>query len=131
MQMWTLGRFLPLVIGQLIPEEDENWENFLCLRDIMDIIFAYPVHRSACGELEALISDHHSSFVELYSHIQITMKMHSIIHTPRLLLKYVQVIAMYVVVFMNIIFSLVLVHLLTIGQHVLKQNTNILNTLLI
>ena len=31
MQMWTLARFLPLVIGDLIPEDDKHWENFLCL----------------------------------------------------------------------------------------------------
>ena len=30
---------------------------------------------SACGDLEALISDHHSTFMELYPHASITMKM--------------------------------------------------------
>jgi len=39
-QMWTLGRFLPLAIGHLVQEDNEFWINFLCLLDIMDIIFA-------------------------------------------------------------------------------------------
>ena len=68
MQMWTLSRFLPLAIGHLVPEDDEHWENFLCLLDIMDIVFACPVGAAASGELEALISDHHSTFKELYLH---------------------------------------------------------------
>ena len=87
MQMWTLARFLPLVIGHLVPEDDAHWENFLCLLDIMDIIFACPVGAEACGDLEALISDHHSTFKELYPHVSIKMKMDSIIHMPRLILQ--------------------------------------------
>ena len=43
MQMWTLARFLPLVIGDLIPEDNKHWENFLCLLDIMDILFSHTV----------------------------------------------------------------------------------------
>ena len=88
MQMWTLARFLPLVIGHIIPEDNENWENFLCLLDIMDILFAHNVIADACGYLEVLISDHHSTFLELYPHVSITMKMHSIIHMPRLIQEY-------------------------------------------
>ena len=72
MQMWTLARFLPLVIGHLIPEDDAHWENFLRLLDIMDILFACPVGAEV-GVLEALISDHHSTFIDLYPHASITM----------------------------------------------------------
>lgn len=71
MQMWTLARFLPLVIGHLVPEEDAHWENFLRLLAIMDILFACPVGAEAFGDLEALISDHHSNFKELYPHASI------------------------------------------------------------
>ena len=39
MQMWTAARFLPLIIGHLISEDNEYWANFLRLLDIMDIIF--------------------------------------------------------------------------------------------
>ena len=87
MQMWTLGRFLPLSIGHMVPENDKHWENFLCLLEIMDIIFSRRVPKSECGYLEALISDHHSTFKELYPSVSITMKLHSMIHMPRLILK--------------------------------------------
>ena len=85
MQMWTLGRFLPLLIGHLVEEDDDHWLNFLCLLDIMDILFARPITADACSLAEVLISDHHSSFIQLYPHLSITFKMHSMIHMPRLI----------------------------------------------
>ena len=87
MQMWTLARFLPLVIGHKIPERDEHWENFLCLLDIIDIVFAPVIAPENCGYLESLISDHHSCFKDLYPNAGITMKMHSMVHLPRLILE--------------------------------------------
>ena len=86
-QMWTFARFLPLVIGHLIPFGDEHWENFLRLLEIMDILFSRTVLSEDCGYLEALISDHHLCFKELYPSVNITMKMHSMIHLPRLSLE--------------------------------------------
>ena len=87
MQMWTFGRFLPLVIGHLVPEEDEYWQNFIRLLEIMDYLFARTFFAEDCGYLESLISDHHVSFKELYPDVSITMKMHSMIHMPRLILE--------------------------------------------
>ena len=87
MQMWTFGRFLPLIIGHLIPEEDEHWQNFIRLLEIMDYLFARTFLAEDCGYLESLISDHHMAFKELYPDVNITMKMHSMIHMPRLILE--------------------------------------------
>ena len=91
MQMWTLARFLPLVIADRIKKKDhdstERWENFLCLLDTMDIVFARAISKDSCGYLESLIGDHHSSFKELYPGVGISMKMHSMVHLPRLILQ--------------------------------------------
>lgn len=87
MQMWTLGRFLPFVIGHRIPEGNEHWENFLRLLEIMDILFARCIPAEECGYLEALISDHHSCFKDLYPDASITLKMHSMVHMPQLILQ--------------------------------------------
>ena len=38
-QMWLLGRILPLVIGDLVPNDDERWSNFLLMMEIVDILF--------------------------------------------------------------------------------------------
>ena len=91
MQMWTLARFLPLAVGHKIDRQDQDsmarWENFLCLLDIIDIVFARVISTDCCGYLETLISDHHSCFRGLYSDAGITMKMHSMVHLPRLILE--------------------------------------------
>ena len=89
--MWTLGCFLPLAIGYMIPESDEYWSNFLRLMEIMEILFAHHIPVEECGYLESLISDHHMSFKQLYPGDTITMKMHSMIHMPRLIYKYVDI----------------------------------------
>ena len=39
-QMWCPGRFLPLLIGDIIPDQNPYWENYLTHLDIMDEIFA-------------------------------------------------------------------------------------------
>ena len=57
--MWTFARFLPVIIGHKVPEDDEHWENVLCLLNIADIIFAREIKVETCGYLESPISDHH------------------------------------------------------------------------
>ena len=85
MQMWTIGRFLPLAIGHMVPEGCDYWDNFIRLLDIIDILFARQIPVEECGYLESLISDHHLTFKQLYPQASITMKMHSMIHLPRLI----------------------------------------------
>ena len=86
MQIWTFRQFLPLVVGHLVPE-DEHRQNFIRLLEIMDYLFAHTFFAEDCGYLESLIGDHHVSFEELYPDVSITMKMHSMIHMPRLILE--------------------------------------------
>ena len=87
MQMWTFARFLPFIMGHKIADDDEYWHNYLCLMEIVDIVFAREIDVELCGYLESLINDHHMTFVELYPHASITMKMHSMVHLPRLILE--------------------------------------------
>jgi hypothetical protein len=85
--MWTLGRFLPLVIGQFIACDNPHWDNYITLLNIMDIVFAPHISKEDCSYLETLISDHHHTMKLLYPGIHITPKMHYMIHLPRLILK--------------------------------------------
>lgn len=89
MQMWTLARFLPFAIGYKIPQDNKYWNNFLIVLEIMNTVFsrAIPVHR--CAYLEWLIEEHHTNFKQLYPNTPITLKMHSMVHMPQLILKYV------------------------------------------
>ena len=87
MQSWTMARFFPFVMGHLIPEGNKYWENFLCLLEIMNMVFARIFPKEECGYLECLIHEHHYHFKELYPDVSITMKMHSMVHLPRLILE--------------------------------------------
>ena len=81
-QMWCFDRFLPLMIGQKIPEDDDSWINFLLLRDIMDYILAPVLGPDCVGYLKSQIKDHHESFKVLYPGCSIIPKMHYLIHYP-------------------------------------------------
>jgi len=70
--MWTLGRFLPLVVGDLVPRNNQYWNNYLIHLQIMEILFAPKLTPDDCGYLESLISDHHYAFKQLYPGVQIT-----------------------------------------------------------
>ncbi len=60
--MWLLGRILPLVIGDLVPEDNEKWLNFLLLMEIVDRLFSPHISEDSVAYLSVLISDHHSTF---------------------------------------------------------------------
>ena len=91
--MWCLGRVLPLVIGEWIPEDHLHYKTFLIQRSILDIAMA-PV---VCIEkvmylrdiIEEHIEEHHQMFLECYPEAAVTPKMHYIIHLPQWIMKLV------------------------------------------
>ena len=54
-QTWCLGRFLPLLIGDLIPEGNENWRAFLMFLKIMEYTFAPVITMDKLDYLQTLI----------------------------------------------------------------------------
>jgi hypothetical protein len=68
MQMWTLARYLLTIIGDLIPENDKQWETYLVLLDILDICLAPSTTCEQASHLAMLIKTHHESFKEAYPH---------------------------------------------------------------
>ncbi len=65
-QTWCLARFLPLLIGDLIPEGDERWNNFLLLLQIMEYLFVPRITHDQVAYLELLIETFLEEFVCLY-----------------------------------------------------------------
>ena len=53
--MWLLARILPLSIGDLVPEDDERWLNFLKMLDIVDILFCPRISEDDAAYLATLI----------------------------------------------------------------------------
>ena len=80
-QMWCLARFLPLMIGDLIPTDDDHWENYLDMLQIVDYIFAPTTTAKRIAHLEVLIEDFLTEFSQLYDRPLIP-KMHYLVHIP-------------------------------------------------
>ena len=82
--MWLLGRILPLVIADKVPNDDDCWENNLRMMDIVDHLFCPRVHGDDMAYLQAVINDHHREFRSLYPNSTIIPKMHFMLHMPHL-----------------------------------------------
>lgn len=54
-QAWCLGRFLPLLVGDLVPEGDDKWANYLDLLTILDYIFAPITTQDKCEYLKMML----------------------------------------------------------------------------
>ena len=92
--MWLLGRVLPLIVGDYVPEDDQYWKNYLQLMQIVDILFSPTTTNEQVSYLRALIHDHHEVFCKLYPGHSVIPKMNFMVHTPRLLFQYVHVLLM-------------------------------------
>ena len=65
-QMWVLGCILPLLIADHVPNDDDYWQLFLQLMEIVDHLFFCPaVFEDQVGYLSVLINDHHTEFLKL------------------------------------------------------------------
>ena len=83
-QMWCLARMLPLLIGDLSPQDESHWENFLLLLKI-EILFA-PTSRELAAYLAVLIEEYLENFSKLYTR-SIIPKQHYMVHYPRQIVR--------------------------------------------
>lgn len=73
---------MPLLVGDLVPEGHEHWENFLQLATIVDYVFAPVTTPTLARYIGTLIEDYLVDFKQLYPERQLTPKMHYMIHIP-------------------------------------------------
>ena len=85
--MWLLGRILPLIIGEYVPEDDVRWKLYLDLMNIVDLLLSPTTTDDHAAYLATLISDHHHDFCEIYSDASVIPKMHFMVHMPRMMIK--------------------------------------------
>ena len=85
--MWLLARLLPMVIGDLIPYDDEYWELYLQMMDIVDILFSPSITEDHTAYLNILINDHHEEFCRLYPGHSVLPKQHFMVHMGRLMIQ--------------------------------------------
>ena len=81
-QAWCLGRFLPFLIGDLVPVSDRNWAVYLQFLKIMEYIFAPITTTDKLEFLQMLIKDFLTEFTHLYPERPLTPKMHYLVHMP-------------------------------------------------
>lgn len=62
----TLIKFLQLLIGDLVNEEDKVWAFFLLLRQVCNIVFAYSLEQVDIDFVEYLICEHHKTYQILF-----------------------------------------------------------------
>ena len=88
-QMWCLAQLLPIIIGEMVPVDDEHWQNFLDLLVIIDYVFAPVISLDSAAFLHDAICSHHEQFCRLCPGRSITPKLHYMIHIPEWILKWV------------------------------------------
>ncbi|KAK0132606.1 hypothetical protein N1851_032474 [Merluccius polli] len=81
-QTWCLLRLLPLLIGDLIPEDNQQWELLLMLLNCMEFIFSPSITSPGILFLEKIIQEHHSLFLELFPDLHLRPKHHFMLHYP-------------------------------------------------
>ena len=122
-QMWLLGRILPLVIGDLVEEDDPRWDNFLTMMKIVDLLFAPTITIEHLERLATLIEGHHYVFTQIYPTEKVIPKMHFMVHMPRLMQRYVNINhATKCDLYIRLLKGMA--HLFGTGQCVMRQNTH-------
>jgi len=82
-QNWCLIRMLPFLIGDLVPEGNEDYALLLTLRHILDIIFAPAIAIEHTVELEMYNAQYFEQFSERHPGVQGINKLHHILHYPQ------------------------------------------------
>lgn len=82
---WTLLRLLPLMISELVPDNDKTWGVLLELKDIVELLASpYFTTESLCY-LEAKISGHRQLLQEAFPDFTLKPKHHFVEHYPFLI----------------------------------------------
>lgn len=83
-EMMTFVHFFSIMIGDLIPENDEVWNFSLTLIKIVDILLSFQFTESKILNLKQLIYQHNSIYVRLF-HDTLKPKHHFLIHYPTII----------------------------------------------
>lgn len=81
-QAWCLTRYFPLLVGDLVSEDCEQWGNFLDLLKIMEYAFAPVLTDDKTYYMGLLIEEFLSDFTRLYPERRLVPKMHYLVHVP-------------------------------------------------
>ena len=80
--MWNLSIYLPLMIGDKVSNDDNEWECYLQLLDVLKICMARVLSVDLVQYLEALIEMYLTAFRSCYPLASIIPKQHYMVHLP-------------------------------------------------
>lgn len=83
-EMKCFIRLFPLIIGDIIPENDSVWEFFLILLKIISLLLKKFLSKNDISLLRQLIADHNEKYVVLFSDT-LKPKHHLLIHYPTII----------------------------------------------
>lgn len=87
-QMWLFATLLPILIGDLVPEDCEYWKCYLLLLKICSIAASWTISQGVIQYLSVIIEEHHLLFKTLYPEVSVIPKMHYMVHYPSQILKF-------------------------------------------
>ncbi|XP_050988379.1 uncharacterized protein LOC127179124 [Labeo rohita] len=82
-QCWCLLRNVPLIFGDIVPQDDEHWQLLLLLLQIVNIVFSPVLTEGLTVYLKHLIAEHHRLFKCLFPDRNLLPKHHLMMHYPR------------------------------------------------
>lgn len=82
--MSTLIKYLPIIIGDEIPECNRHWNLFIVFRKMYDIVMSPRTTEAEAYTLQELVEKHNRLYYEFYGSLK--PKMHFFTHYSRLLL---------------------------------------------
>ncbi|CAN8029870.1 unnamed protein product [Ixodes persulcatus] len=86
--MLCLFRFFSLLVGNVVPKDNDAYSVYLALRRIVDIVCAPQLTTNTIPYLKVLISDFYSAFIQVFPEVNVIPKMHYLIHYPHLIRLY-------------------------------------------
>ena len=87
-QMMTLLRFLPLIIGDKVPCDDEHWNNFLLLVKICGIAMSPVFTHDNAAYLSLLVEEKLTLFARLFPSTRLIPKQHYMVHYARQIVNF-------------------------------------------
>ncbi|CAN7950584.1 unnamed protein product, partial [Ixodes hexagonus] len=80
--------FFSLLVGDVVPKDDDAYSVYLTLRRNVDIVCAPQLTTNTIPYLKVLVSDFYSAFTQVFPEVNVIPKMHYLIHYPRLIRLY-------------------------------------------
>ena len=86
-RIWCLARMLPLIIGNLLShDEDANWNTYIRLLNIEEIVFPPTSNSQLAAYLAVLVEEYLETFSQLYDR-DLIPKQHYMVHYPRQIMR--------------------------------------------